>query len=131
MSSSVRDVLPATGRRKAKSLSRNFRLLRDNHGTFDGIFEFADIAGPLITIEQCHGRRRDAGDALVHRSRELAHEMLDEDGDVALAIAQGRQLNLKHVEAIEKVGPEPPFFDELLQMLVCRGDAAEVHVNGM
>ena len=42
-----------------------------------------------------------------------------------------RQLDLKNIQAVEEVRAEAAFFDELLELLVGGGDAAEVHLDGM
>jgi len=63
-------------------------------------------------------------------SGELAHKVFHQNRDIALAIAQRRQLDLKDIQTVEEIGTEAAFFDELFEFLVGRGNAAEVHLDG-
>ncbi len=56
-------------------------------------------------------------------------EVLGEQGDVLLAVAQRRKLEADDVQAVEEVFAEAAFFDGLLQVDVGGGDDAHVHLD--
>src|SRR5208337_2243598 len=119
------------GQAQSEVFLADFRLLGDNHGALDSVFKLANIAGPLVTVQEGHGGWRDTIDALVHGSGELADKVFNQNRDIALAIAQRRQLDLKNIQAVEEVGAKAAFLDELFEFLVGGGDAAEVNLDGM
>src|SRR5690606_16165202 len=82
--------------------------------------------------------------ALEHRRREARHlfraepvaveaalgeEVAREQVDVVLALAQRRQLQAHHREAVEEVLAEPPGADLLLEVAVRGGDDAHVDLD--
>ena len=75
------------------------------------ILQFAHIARPIVLSQHFHhffGDRRQALFAAVK-----VEEMLDEQGQILFAFAQGGQLYGQDVDAIEKVLAEKPFGDAL------------------
>ncbi len=71
-------------------LFANLRLLRDDHGTLDGIFQFTDVPGPGLLLKKVHRSGVDAVDFLVHLQRELADEMIDQQRNVIVTVTQRR-----------------------------------------
>ena len=61
----------------------------------------------------------------------LLQEVPREHGDVFQPLAQGRQAQADHVEAVEQVFAEHPVLDALLQVLVGGGDHAHVGLDGV
>lgn len=99
-------------------------------GTFDGIFEFADIAGPGMGAEGVEGALGDAAGLTGAGVDFVAEEMGDEHGDVVLAFAEGWHGDGDDVEAVEKVFAEATVADELLEVFVGGGEDADVDVDG-
>ena len=66
---------------------------------------------------------------LVHGARILVQEMIDEQRDVLLALAQRRQRDAENIQAVVKVGAEGSLFDQRRQILVGGGDGAEIHFD--
>src|SRR4030065_2234483 len=56
--------------------------------------------------------------------------MLDEEGNVLLALAKRRQVQGDDLDPVVKVLPEPPFIDLLLEVLVRRSDDADIDLLG-
>jgi hypothetical protein len=54
--------------------------------------------------------------------------MLHQKGDVGAAGPERGHLQLKHVEPVIEVFPEPPGPGLLLEVLVCRGQDTNVHL---
>ncbi|MOA13096.1 hypothetical protein D3C78_1331280 [compost metagenome] len=50
-------------------------------------------------------------------------------GNIFTALAQRRQMDADHVQAVEQILTEFAFLHTLLQILVCRGDNAHVHFH--
>ena len=59
----------------------------------------------------------------------FSRKWCDEQRDVVLAIAQRRQLDRDHVEAVEEILAELPFLHHLPQVDVGRGDDADVDLD--
>ena len=59
------------------------------------------------------------------------HEVAYQYGDVFLSVAQRRDLDAEDIKPIEKIGTELALLDQLFQILVGGGDAAEVHLDGL
>ncbi len=55
--------------------------------------------------------------------------MVRQDGNVAAPVAERRQGHHLEGQAVQKVGAEPILLDQLRQMLVGRGDDADVDLN--
>ncbi len=66
---------------------------------------------------------------LRRRSLNFAEEVLDEERDVARALAQRRQADRHDVEAVEEVFAERAGGDELLEVAVGRRDEAHVDAD--
>ena len=48
----------------------------DVHGALDGVFQFADVAGPRVPVEQVPSFGIDGLHALAERRRKLVQEMV-------------------------------------------------------
>ncbi len=96
---------------------QEFGFLGNDHRSLDSVLQFANVARPWLLLQKVHGVGRDPRDALVHLLRELVNEVIDQGGDVVLALAQRRQLDAKDIQAIEEVGTKFSFLDQTLQDL--------------
>ncbi len=114
----VRDQLDADARAGAQ-----------HHGALDDVLELADVARPVVFREQIERVRRELETALLVLVAVLFQEMVDQQRDVILAVAQRRQLNRDDVQAIEEILAEFPFLHHLPQVDVGRGDDAHVDLD--
>src|SRR5664279_24847 len=121
----------AVSRFQGKVLLAQLGLLRHHHGAFDRVFQLADIARPIVLLQFIHRRRRDSGDLLAHFTRKLAREVVHQQRNIFPAFAQRRNLDMKNIQTIEKVGAELALLDQLFQVLVGGGDHAEIDVDGL
>ena len=94
----------------------------DYEGAFDDVFEFADIAWPVVIHEDFHGFRGDAGDVFVLEAVEAFDEVAGEEGDVLLAHSQGREFESDDIDAVEEVFAEASFPDHGGEVTVGGGD---------
>ena len=94
----------------------------------DDIFQLADIAGPVMRLQQ---RQRIAADpAGLAGSRGMAQQHPEgERGNITRPIAQRRQGQGEDIEAIEQVFAEPPGLDLGCQMAVGAGDHPHIDTD--
>ena len=102
-------------------------LGRRHHGQpVADVLQLAHVAGK---VERAQLLQRRVGNALgLHAELlgALLQEMAREHGHVFAALAQRRQAQADHVEAVEQVLAEHAFLDALLQVLVGGGDHAHI-----
>ena len=95
------------------------------------VFKLAHVAGK---VEEAELLQRLVGDALgldAELLGALLHEVARQHEDVFAALAQGRQAQADHVEAVKQVFAEGAVFDALLEVLVGGGDDAHVGLDGV
>ena len=99
-----RRVLRARTTSSGRSSTSIELAARDGDRALDDVLELADVAG----IWYRRQRRRAAGVLPVDRSPppKRCDEVLDQQPDVARALAERRQVDAVHVEAIEQVAAE-------------------------
>ena len=96
-------------------------VLRKNHGTFDDVLHFPHVARPGIPDQRVHDFRWNAFDSSADALRELLGEMTNQQRNVVATLAQRRQQDREHVQAIEKVAAKLAVGDHLRQVSIrCR-----------
>src|ERR1700679_2473568 len=103
-------------------------LLASNghHKALNQVLQFAHIAGPGMLFKHLHGVRCDALQRNIVGAAVNLQEMLAQQGDIARAVAQRRQLYWHHVDSVEEVLAEASRAHHLLQRFVGRADQAKV-----
>ena len=96
-------------------------------GLFDGVAQLTYVAVPGPPDKGALGGGRDAGNALADSRGAVAHERGRQQRNVLAAIAQRRNVQLDHAEAIEQVAAEPAGLDLGAQVAVRGGQ--QVHVD--
>ncbi len=61
----------------------------------------------------------------------LCEEVLDQQRNVFLAVAQRRQRDVDHVQPVIQILAELAFFHQLAQVRIGRGQDAHVHLDGL
>src|SRR5450759_3631337 len=102
------------------------RAGREHHGALDGVLELADVARPVGGLERFQHARLDAVDPLARALRVLADEMIDQQRDVVAPLAQRRDVDGDHVQAIVQIFLEPAVAHHLPDVPVGGGDDAHV-----
>src|SRR5690349_18925230 len=97
------------------------------HGqsTFDSIFKFPDIAGPVIGDEPAHGIVRNGSRSTVGVG-EFFEERGNEQLDVTFSFAKRRKLDLHDIQPEEKILPEGAVTDGGFEVAVRGGNDADV-----
>src|SRR5690606_26833456 len=99
---------------------------RQDHGALDDVLQLADIPRPVVALQQRgllpRERERRVAELLAGALEEMACEL----HDVVAALAQRRDVDREHAEAIVEILAEAPRLDFLLEVSVRRRDEADV-----
>src|SRR5262252_1955992 len=91
------------GRAEAQVLRREERLVAEHQRLLDVVLELPDVARPRVLLD---GRERRRAEAL-HRAAELVgvlrEQRLGDDHHVVAALAQRREREVDHVEAVVQI----------------------------
>jgi hypothetical protein len=112
-------------------LDADRRARSQDDRALDDVLELAHIAGPVVRGEQVEGLRRQLQIRFAVLLPVLGQEVPHEQRDVVAALAERRQLDGDHVEAVEEVLPEPPLLHGLPEIPRRGGDEADVDANGL
>ena len=107
----------------------NHLAVAHEHGPFEGVLQLADVAGPVIAREHVDRGRGDPADVTVMFLREFFEEVVDEQQEIGLSLAQRRHEHGEHVEAVVEVFAEGAGRDRALEVLVGRGDQPYVGLD--
>src|SRR6266850_2987841 len=103
------------------------RSLAEHDGTLNHVLELADVSRPLVGTEMLHRLRRHGTDLLPEVPGEAREEEYDQLRDVRATLAKRRDLDRKHVQPVEEVGPEAPRPYRFLEIAIRRRDHPHVH----
>ncbi|MNR31881.1 hypothetical protein D3C85_1494220 [compost metagenome] len=99
-------------------------------GMVDGVLQLADIPWPAVSGQLALGIRTQDRRCIAQAPAMLAEEELRQGQDVTPAFAQGRQLDARHVQAIEQIFAEVSGYHGVRQIDVGRRHQAHVDGNG-
>ena len=108
---------------------RKGRAVAQNDRAEHGVFELAHVAGPGVVDKHGAGLVADAPDLLGFERGKTLNEMLDQKRDIAGALAQGRDMQREHVDAVIEILAERAFPDHLEEVAVGCGNQADVDVD--
>ena len=92
----------------------------------DDVLQLADVARELIIHKQLQGVGGNVLHLLAKGAGVLLDEMPRQQGDVLLALPQGRQVNGNYVQTPVEVLPEAAVLHFLREILVCNCDDAHI-----
>src|SRR5216117_1782938 len=98
----------------------------EDHGALDEVRELADVPGPSVSTERVQRLARDDLDAVVHWTPEPLDEVADQGRNVLGPLAERRDMDREHVQAVVEVVAEALFFHHPNEVAVRRGDEADV-----
>lgn len=111
-------------------LRGNEGVLTNDEGVFDGVFEFADVAGPAVVEEKGKGVGSDAGDEFSGSCGMAVDEEAYKVGDVAASFAERGHGEGEDAEAVVEVFPEASGTHFGEEIAVGGGDDADVDAEG-
>src|SRR5690606_12540109 len=86
------------------------------HGGFDGVGELADVAGPRVRLEASEGCGRERARGRLVALGEVVEEVVGEERDIAVAVAERGQAAGEDEQAMVEVSAEPAFGDGALEV---------------
>ena len=98
-----------------------------DHGALENIAQFAHVARPGVAVKKLAHFGIDAANLPAVLGIEIAQNVLDQQGEIFLAIAQGRQMNVKHVQAEIEILPKLAVRNSLLGIFIGGREHAHVH----
>src|SRR5467141_2926395 len=101
----------------------NTLLGREHHRALDDVFEFPHVAGPVVIHQKLHGRLRELPEGL----RVFLAIALQEKGHIFAAVAQRRNLEVDHVQAVKQIFAEAALANQSEEVDV--GSGYDAHVN--
>ena len=87
------------------------------------------LPGPVIAGEHVDRGRRDAADVLAVLARVALQEVIGQQHDVRLPLAQRRREDREDREPVVQVGPERALLDEVLERPMGGGDQPDVDLD--
>ncbi len=115
------------GHRHIDLLGTQLIPFQQGHGPIKTVAQLAHVAGPAIggqVIGHVAGKARTRALQLAGKAGD---KLLGQRHDVRLALAQGRQTQTQHVEAIVEIFPKLAFMHQIQQLLL--GGADEAHID--
>src|SRR5260370_18550127 len=102
-------------------------LLRGkHHGTLHDIFQFANVARPIVVHQKLHGGRSELAQGFAILQTESLHKMCQEHGNILAAVAEWRQTQVNDVEAMIQIFAEAPFLHQGKQVDIGSRDDAHI-----
>ena len=90
----------------------------NDYRALDDIFQLADVAGPTMPFQRAYGVRRETEVLPSLTFCVPLDEVVRKDRNVTLSLAQGRQLEPGHVQAVEQIRAKAIFRNRGLQRAI-------------
>ena len=109
-----RETFEASGRRRTLNFRRKIpqgeAIPIDGHkGMFDGVLQFAYIAGPAIFHQSVEGILGDISYFPMKGLGMISHEMVNQQGNIFSSFSQRRKGNFEDMNPVIKIFPERAF----------------------
>src|SRR5215475_743008 len=99
------------------------------NSALDGVLQFADVSGPVITCESEHRFFSEAFDGFVVFVRVELEEMHREKRNVFFALVERRNTDIDDIQSIKQIFAEPLLLDFFVKIFVRRNENAHIGVN--
>src|SRR5678816_117468 len=101
----------------------------EDHRAFDSIFQFSNIAGPVVGGQGEHRILTETLDVLLILIRVCLQEVHRQELDVVFSFSQRRDAEVDDIESVKEILPELLVINFLLQVLVCGGENTDIGVD--
>src|SRR5580704_2755640 len=101
---------------------------RQNYRPLDYILQLADVARPIVSVEEFNRLLVYAPNLLAQFLGIAVDQVSDQQGNIAIALAQCRQANRKNVEAVKQILTKPALGHRCSQVSIRSGN--HPYVNG-
>src|SRR5260221_127814 len=99
------------------------------HRAFEHVLQLADVALPRMVLQDVERFLVDAQEFRRQLQIQRADEVLHQERDVLPPFPEGRQGDVDHVQAVEKIFPEPRGLDLLDEIPIGAGDDPRVDLH--
>jgi hypothetical protein len=97
-------------------------VVAEQHGPFDDVGQLAHVAGPGVARQHVERAGRDPAGALAVVAGELGQEIVGQQRNVGLTVAQVRHHDREAAQAVEQVGAESVVRDRAFEARFRGGD---------
>src|ERR1700680_1486088 len=104
-----------------------YRRWGKNNCALNKVFQFADVAGPMVAFESGNGLRGNGFDVAVHSAGITLGKISQQRGDVFGALPERGNRKWKDIQAIKKIAAELPVLDHVAQVAVRGSHHPDVH----
>ncbi len=115
------------GHRGLRGIDRRSR--HNDHQPLDQVPQLPDVSGPFVLLEDRHRIRGDFFHPQPLLLPVQLEKMPDQQRNILPALAEGRHHDRHDVQPIEEVFPKGAFFDFLQEILVRRGEDADIDLH--
>ncbi len=99
-----------------------------NHTALDDILKLANVPRPRVVLHRVESALFDLADALSHTARKASREVVDQNRDIVLALAQRWDMHRENVQPVVKVHTKPAFGHLPLKITVCRSNHTNIRL---
>src|ERR1700684_2768983 len=100
--------------------------VRQNGRALQHIAQFAHVARPLVCEQRVQSVVQQPGEPTAHGSCTIDKELFRKEGNIADAVAQRRQQDVKDLEAVEKILAKGGALHRLAEISFARRDDTDV-----
>src|SRR5882762_4029248 len=111
-----------------QATTRDHILLAHDRRAFQNVAQFADIARPGVSHENVHHLCTDSANMLAMLFIYVMEDIFHQQRYVVFVIAERRQVNMKYIQAKEKILAHLPLSHGILRILV--GSRQHPHIDG-
>src|SRR5579863_8049196 len=104
-----------------------YRRGRKNNCALNKIFQFADVAGPMVAFEGGDGLRGNRFDVPVHPASITLGKIPNQRGDVFGALPQRGNRKGKNIQPVKEIAAEFPVLDHAGKVAVRGGHQPDIH----
>src|SRR3979490_2682753 len=101
----------------------------DNQRPFNHILQFSNVSRPGIGLQSIQSCFRYSADRFSRFPCQPMYEVFNQHGDIFLAFAQRRNLDRKHIKAIEEIAAKCAGSNSVLQVTVGGGDHSHISLT--
>ena len=123
-------VWPGQAGRKALGIDLLIVVSQD-HPALDHVFQFADIAGPVVMQKGLHGKVGNPQGIFVVKAVVFANEVFNKQRNVFLALSQWRNFDSENVEPVEQICAKFAVIDSTLEIFIAGGNDPYIDGNGV
>jgi hypothetical protein len=103
-------------------------ILTEDESPFDDVFQFPDVAGPVVSHEQGQDFAADSVNRAVLEAVEVFDELVGQQRDILFPLPQRRELQSDHVDPVIEVLPESLLFHQFGE--VPMGGGEDTYIRG-